>query len=169
MSYLPSAKALMATLCCGPSVSKRPLSLGGLPITKLPAGMPTMTGQLAHSLNSRSLRSSPCAVPTDNARPSRNKGRGERYGLLRIMLRASLPILGSVRKGVGSIEQDFRHGPARRERLGDIVNAPMTLLAHEIEQHIARFTEILERGPHLGLVGRFWHQGDVEPGELPVL
>src|SRR5512143_258523 len=170
MSYLPSAKALIATLCCGPSVSKRPLSPCGLPITKLPAGMPTMTGQSAHSLNSRSLRSSVRAVPIDRTTPSRSKVRQERVGILRVMLQAaSLRVFGRVRESIGSIEQDLRHGPARRDRLRHIVDPPIAVLAHEVEQHVARLIEILERGAHLRLVGRLRHESDLELGQLPVL
>jgi hypothetical protein len=34
---------------CGPSLSKRPVSLIGLPIMKVPAGTPTISGQSEHS------------------------------------------------------------------------------------------------------------------------
>src|SRR4051812_7326687 len=51
ISNLPQANCLMFTLCCGPSSGKRPGSLSGEPIIKLPAGTINISGQSLQSRN----------------------------------------------------------------------------------------------------------------------
>src|SRR5215475_399624 len=60
-SNLETAKGFaIVTSCCGPSRARRPVSLSGDPIVKLPAGITIISGQsLAHSRKLASPLSAP--------------------------------------------------------------------------------------------------------------
>src|SRR5262249_12578628 len=51
MNLLIAKARGIVSLCCGPSLSSCPSSLGGEPIMKLPAGITTRSGQSLQSLN----------------------------------------------------------------------------------------------------------------------
>jgi len=59
----------------------------------------------------------------------------------------------AVRKGVRRVHQDLQHDPARLEGFLDVVDTPMSAFKDEIEQHVVRRIEILERGPDLCACG----------------
>src|SRR6185437_1210126 len=126
--YLPSANALIETTCCGPSLSNRPLSPAGLPMTKLPAGTPIIFGQSLHSWNSRSPCScaaatkrteksttNPMAIARARIVKSQTRVNGIDQGSVTRVLPTRAHIVGDVTKRNACFGVAEPHGSARTE------------------------------------------------------